>query len=86
MRRARLLMDSNLSQFLALQNYQTDDDDDDDDDDNDTSITRITGFPFLAFSSQVEKESTCTLSRPFRTLSRLIVTGDIFLEITLSSS
>ena len=36
------------------------------------------GFPFLAFSSQVQKESSCTLSRLFRTLSRLIVTGHTF--------
>ena len=66
---------------MLICNTNADDDGDNDDDDDDNASNGNdgkTGFPFLAFSSQVQKESSCTLSMPFRTLSRLIVTGDNF--------
>ena len=59
--------------MLICNNNADDDGDNDDDDDNACNgYDGKTGFPFLAFSSQVQKESSYTLSRPFRTFILLL--------------
>ena len=64
---------------MLICNTNADDDgENDDDDDACNGYDGKTGFRFLAFSSKVQKESSFTLSRPFKTLRRLIVTGDNF--------
>ena len=53
---------------MVICNTNADDDGDNDDDDDDNACNGYdgkTGFRFLVFSSQVQKASSCTLSRPF---------------------